>query len=72
MRRRHGVPPWRAVPLAMAKVVACGCLALPSPPIADGAPRRFSGVLHAGVVAGLVGRRAPVVYGGTSTPSVDP
>jgi succinoglycan biosynthesis protein ExoM len=73
LRRRHGVPPWRVLPLAMAKVVACGCLALA---FAAHRGRRAAallrGTLHAGVVAGLVGRRAPVVYGGTSTPSVDP
>jgi hypothetical protein len=66
LMRRHGVSPWRAVPVAGAKLLACACMAV----IFAGdrgwrASAALRGVLHAGVVAGLVGRRAPVIYGGT-------
>jgi succinoglycan biosynthesis protein ExoM len=57
LMRRHGVSPWRAVPVAGAKLLACACMAV----IFAGdrgwrASAALRGVLHAGVVAGLVGR----------------
>jgi succinoglycan biosynthesis protein ExoM len=71
--RRQGVAPWRAVPVAMAKAIACGCLALA---FAAHRGRRAAavlrGFLHAGVVAGLVGRRAPVLYGARPGGGLDP
>jgi hypothetical protein len=65
LMRRHGVSPWRAVPVAMAKLLACACLALPSQGIADGAQRRrCAGCFMPASWRALVGRRAPVIYGG--------
>jgi hypothetical protein len=40
LMRRHGVSPWRAVPVAMAKLLACAALRWPSQGIAGGAQRR--------------------------------
>jgi succinoglycan biosynthesis protein ExoM len=63
--RRHGVRPWRALPLAVAKALACGLMALAG--AWDAGHRNAAvlrGLLHVGVVAGLAGLSAPVVYGG--------
>lgn len=66
--RQHGVPRWRALPLAAAKALACAGLALCAP--ANRARRNraiLRGLLHAGVVAGLAGRRTLTLYGTART-----
>jgi succinoglycan biosynthesis protein ExoM len=73
LMRRHGMAPWRVLPLAAAKMLACFCLALACAALKGGrAAAMLRGALHAGVVAGLMGRRTPVLYGGQSGRRVDP
>ncbi len=72
MVRRYHVAPWRAVPVALAKLLACACLSLAY--AAHRGRRRgavLRGVLHAGVVAGLMGLRGPVLYGGVANDAVE-
>jgi succinoglycan biosynthesis protein ExoM len=73
MTRRLGVAPWRAVPVALAKLLACGCLAIAFAALrGHRAAAVLRGVLHAGVVAGLLGYRAAALYGGQPNPRIDP
>ncbi|KPQ13719.1 MAG: succinoglycan biosynthesis protein ExoM [Rhodobacteraceae bacterium HLUCCO18] len=64
--RCHAARPWRAVPVAAAKMLACALMA-----VAFTAHRGrrnaavLRGFLHAGVVAGLSGAAPPVLYGAT-------
>jgi succinoglycan biosynthesis protein ExoM len=66
--RQHGVPRWRALPLAAAKALACAGLALCAP--ANRARRNHAilrGLLHVGVVAGLSGHATLTLYGTART-----
>jgi succinoglycan biosynthesis protein ExoM len=65
--RCHAARPWRAIPVAAAKALACALMALAF--AAHRGQRNATvlrGLLHAGVVAGLSGAALPVLYGATA------
>lgn len=62
--RCHAARPWRAIPVAAAKMLACALMAAAF--VAHRGRRNAAvlrGLLHAGVVAGLSGAAPPVLYG---------